>query len=131
MATPWFNEQRLERATRSRLARLGRQPVNSTRLRQWFDQVLATAGPDSASWLRGWARPVLAAATVLADAGEPMRTKAIVEAAIERGLWKPGKGKTPHATLYAAMTREIATKGDTARFRKADRGLFEAGGKEA
>ena len=66
MAIPWFNEQRLERATRSRLVRLGHRPVDSTRLRQWFDQVLATAGPDSASWLRQWARPALAAAAVLA-----------------------------------------------------------------
>ena len=35
----------------------------------------------------------------------------------------PG-GKTPHATLYAAMLREIANKGAKARFKKVDRGLF-------
>ena len=65
------------------------------------------------------------AAKVLADAGEPLRAKQIAERAIAAG-WKTN-GKTPEATLYAAMTREIAKKGDAARFRKADRGLFEAG----
>jgi hypothetical protein len=72
-----------------------------------------------------------AAATVLADAKTPMQAKAIVDAVVEQGLWKPGEGKTPHATLYAAMTREIAAKGKDARFRKVDRGQFEAakGGK--
>jgi len=68
-----------------------------------------------------------AAATVLADAKAPMQAKQIVEAVVERGLWKPGAGKTPHATLYAAMTREIAAKGKDARFRKVDRGQFAAG----
>jgi len=68
-----------------------------------------------------------AAATVLADAKAPMQAKAIVDAVVERGLWKPGAGRTPHATLYAAMTREIAAKGKDARFRKVDRGQFAAG----
>lgn len=72
-----------------------------------------------------------AAATVLAGAKEPMQAKQIVDAVVERGLWTPGAGKTPHATLYAAMTREIAAKGDAARFRKVKRGLFAAAGKGA
>ncbi len=63
------------------------------------------------------------AAKVLADAGEPLAAKAIAERAIAAG-WQTS-GKTPQATLYAAMLREIAKKGDTARFRKVDRGLFE------
>lgn len=67
-----------------------------------------------------------AAATVLADAKAPMQAKQIVERVVERGLWKPGAGKTPHATLYAAMTREIAAKGAASRFRKVDRGQFAA-----
>ena len=68
-----------------------------------------------------------AAATVIADSKTPMQAKQIVEAVVERGLWKPGAGKTPHATLYAAMTREITAKGDDARFRKVGRGQFTAG----
>ena len=67
-----------------------------------------------------------AAATVLAGAKTPMQAKAIVETVVKRSLWKPGAGKTPHATLYAAMTREIAAKGDASRFRKVDRGQFAA-----
>ncbi|RMF00952.1 MAG: restriction endonuclease, partial [Alphaproteobacteria bacterium] len=63
---------------------------------------------------------------VLASAKEPMQAKAIVEQVVERGLWKPGAGKTPHATLYAAMTREIKAKGAASRFRKVDRGQFAA-----
>jgi hypothetical protein len=43
-----------------------------------------------------------------------------------KGLWASPAGKTPHATLYSAILREIATKGNDARFRKTDRGLFAA-----
>ena len=38
----------------------------------------------------------------------------------------PG-GKTPEATLYAAIIREIAAKGTAARFKKHERGVFVAG----
>ncbi len=64
-----------------------------------------------------------AAAKVLADAGTPMRAREIVDAMLAKGLWTTG-GQTPHATIYAAMVREIAAKGDAARFKKVDRGLF-------
>jgi hypothetical protein len=64
-----------------------------------------------------------AAAKVLTDAGEPLGCKTIVERAIEKGYWKTG-GKTPSATVYAAIIREIAKKGDASRFAKADRGMF-------
>ena len=64
------------------------------------------------------------AAKVLAEAKEPLQAKAIAERAIAAG-WKTN-GKTPHATLYAAMIREIAKKGKDARFIKTDRGLFAA-----
>ncbi len=65
------------------------------------------------------------AAAVLNDAKAPMDCKAIVEKVLAKGLWQT-KGKTPAATLYAAIIREIATKGKDARFRKTDRGQFEA-----
>ncbi len=64
-----------------------------------------------------------AAAKVLADAGEPLNCKTILERAIEKGYWKTG-GKTPSATVYAAILREIQKKGDASRFAKADRGMF-------
>lgn len=68
-----------------------------------------------------------AAAQVLAASKEPMRAKDLIAAMAEQGLWSSPSGKTPEATLYAAMIREIAAKGTDARFRKVERGLFAAG----
>ena len=68
-----------------------------------------------------------AAAQVLAASKEPMRAKDLIAAMAEQGLWSSPNGKTPEATLYAAMIREIAAKGSEARFRKIERGLFAAG----
>ncbi len=72
-----------------------------------------------------------AAATVLQKAGEPMNAKAMIAAMAEQGLWTSPNGKTPHATLYAAILREINDKGGEARFRKSDRGMFEYAGGDA
>lgn len=66
-----------------------------------------------------------AAATVLKKAGKPMRSQEMIAAMTEAGLWSSPNGKTPHATLYSAILREIGTKGKEARFRKVDRGQFE------
>ncbi len=66
-----------------------------------------------------------AAAKVLAKAEKPMRAQELIAAMGEQGLWKSPAGKTPHATLYAAVLREIAARGTGSRFRKVDRGLFE------
>jgi len=62
------------------------------------------------------------AAKALGEAKEPLNARQIAEKAIELG-WQT-KGKTPHATLYAAIIREIAAKGKDARFRKTARGKF-------
>lgn len=66
------------------------------------------------------------AAEMLAKSKKPMTCKQIVEQAIAKGLWQT-KGRTPSATLYAAIIREIAAKGKDARFKKVDRGLFTCG----
>jgi hypothetical protein len=65
-----------------------------------------------------------AAVQVLGDTKEPMNTKQMVEQITERGLWSPGTGKTPHATLYSAILRELQKKGADARFTKIERGQF-------
>lgn len=65
-----------------------------------------------------------AAAQVLADAGEPLNAKEMVALMLGRKLWQTN-GKTPAATIYAAIIREIAVKGGGARFRKVARGKFE------
>ena len=66
------------------------------------------------------------AARVLVASKEPLAAKTIAERAIAAG-WKTS-GKTPHATLYAAILREINDKGRDARFRKTQRGKFEFAG---
>ena len=66
-----------------------------------------------------------AAVSILAQgSGDPMGCKDIVAEAVNRGLWAPRTGKTPASTLYAAILREIATKGDQSRFVKTERGRF-------
>jgi short subunit dehydrogenase-like uncharacterized protein len=56
-----------------------------------------------------------------------MRAVEMIDAMRARCLWTSPGGKTPAASLYAAIIREIAAKGEKARFKKADRGLFVAG----
>ena len=68
-----------------------------------------------------------AAAKVLADAKEPMNAKTMVETMLASGMWKTS-GKTPQATIYAAIIREIAAKKAESRFKKTDRGLFTTNG---
>jgi hypothetical protein len=68
-----------------------------------------------------------AAAQVLAASEVPMRAKEMIAAMEAKGLWTSPGGKTPEATLYAAIIREIAAKGNAARFKKHERGVFVAG----
>jgi HB1, ASXL, restriction endonuclease HTH domain len=65
-----------------------------------------------------------AAAKVLAETRTPMTCQELIGAMATKGYWTSPGGKTPAATLYSAMLREIATKGDQARFTKTGRGYF-------
>jgi len=65
-----------------------------------------------------------AAAAVLGVSDKPMRASEMIAAMSTQGLWRSPGGKTPEATLYAAITREISKQGPQARFRKVERGLF-------
>ena len=65
-----------------------------------------------------------AAVRVLREAGKPMHCGEIIEQALAKGYWQT-KGRTPHSTLYAAVIREMAAKGNASRFRKVERGKFE------
>ena len=67
-----------------------------------------------------------AAAQVLAVSKEPLNAKEMIEAMAAKSLWTSPGGKTPHATLYSAIIREIALKGKEARFVKTERGKFAA-----
>jgi hypothetical protein len=63
---------------------------------------------------------------VLSASKTPMNTKEMIEAMGAKGLWSSPGGKTPHATLYSAILREIRVKGKDARFTKTERGKFAA-----
>ncbi len=66
-----------------------------------------------------------AAIKVLGEATEPLTTKEMVEVMVAKNLWTSPGGKTPHATLYSAILRELQNKGDASRFVKTDRGHFQ------
>jgi hypothetical protein len=65
-----------------------------------------------------------AAAQVLHEAGQPLNCQELIAAMAAKGYWTSPGGKTPQATLYSALLREIKTKGDQARFQKTERGKF-------
>jgi hypothetical protein len=65
-----------------------------------------------------------AAAQVLSEAGQPMNCQEMIAAMAAKGYWQSPGGKTPQGTLYSALTRELKTKGDQARFQKTERGKF-------
>jgi hypothetical protein len=69
-----------------------------------------------------------AAAEVLAEAGTAMTCMEMITAMADRGYWASPGGKTPSATLYSAILRELQTKGEKARFRKTERGKFARAG---
>jgi hypothetical protein len=64
------------------------------------------------------------AAQILQEAGQPLNCQEMVKQMLEKGLWKTD-GKTPAATIYSAIIREIKEKGPQSRFRKTERGKFE------
>ncbi len=95
--------------------------------RQARNKDKAAASDDAAAKKPGKKQAISgleAAARVLQESDRPLNAKELVEAAEQKGYWKSPGGKTPHATLYAAIIREIAAKGENARFRRAERGRF-------
>ena len=67
-----------------------------------------------------------AAARVLQEYGAPMNCPDMIKTMAEKGYWTSPGGKTPAATLYSAILRELKAKGAEARFKKAERGKFTA-----
>jgi hypothetical protein len=53
-----------------------------------------------------------------------MNTRQLIEVMSQKGYWTSPGGKTPWATLYSAILREITNDGDAARFVKTERGKF-------
>ena len=65
-----------------------------------------------------------AAALVLRESDQPLSCPELIAQMTAKGYWSSPKGKTPSATLYAALTREVRRKGDAARFIKTGPGRF-------
>lgn len=116
-------------------AKKGGAPARTARGRRRAQPAATTAATKRPRDRKPPAKPVSlldAAAAVLREAGVPMHAKGIVGLVAAKRLWSPSRGgRTPHATLHAAMTREIARKGAESRFAKTGRGLFAASGKGA
>ena len=68
-----------------------------------------------------------AAAKVLGESKEPMNTKEMIETMASKKYWTSPGGKTPAATLYSAILRELG-KGKDSRFKKTERGKFALNG---
>ena len=65
-----------------------------------------------------------AAAKVLRESGQTLSCPELITAMAAKGYWQSPKGRTPAATLYSALLRELQTKGEQARFAKLGRGKF-------
>lgn len=85
----------------------------------------ATTAPTPAPAGKPERKPTLldAAVRVLREAGEPMSAKPMVERILAASWWST-QGKTPEATLYAAIIRDIGRTDGPSRFQKVDRGRF-------
>lgn len=69
-----------------------------------------------------------AAAKVLGEAGQPLTCQEMIAAMAQKGYWTSPGGRTPAATLYSALLREITTHGALSRFVKVARGKFGGSG---
>jgi hypothetical protein len=65
-----------------------------------------------------------AAARVLSEAKQPMSCPELIAAMAAQGYWTSPAGKTPAATLAAALQREIVVKREQARFQKTGPGRY-------
>jgi hypothetical protein len=69
-----------------------------------------------------------AAAKVLGETGQAMTCQEMITQMAAKGYWNSPKGRTPAATLYSAVLREVAAKVEEARFVKTERGKFARNG---
>jgi hypothetical protein len=67
-----------------------------------------------------------AAAKVLTETGKALTCQELIQGMAAKGYWISPTGKTPAATLYAAILKELKTKGTEARFQKTAPGKFAA-----
>jgi hypothetical protein len=101
-------------------------PKAATKTTKKPKSVPAKSPPAKPTGLKKKMSALDAAAQVLAENGGSMGTKELIEVMAARKLWESPNGKTPAATLYAAILRELTTKGAASRFRKTEPGQFAA-----
>ncbi len=77
---------------------------------------------------KGRSTALQAAAQVLAETQRPLTCKQLIEAMAEKGYWTSPAGKTPHATLYSSILRQITKRGKDAPFKKVQSGKFTLNG---
>ncbi len=131
-ATPNHEETEMAKA-KKKTTRKSAKTTKAKKAGKGAKQQAKAATPEAARKPAATAKPkrvsaIDAAAEVLRKRGEPMKARDLIAAMSDQGLWQSPNGKTPHATLYAAMLREISAKGAKARFKKVDRGLFAYAG---
>ena len=66
-----------------------------------------------------------AAVRVLEETKHAMTCSEMIEAMSAKRYWTSPGGKTPAATLYSAILRELNAKGKDSRFKKTERGKFK------
>jgi hypothetical protein len=87
-------------------------------------QPKSLATPDAAEKTAKKVSALDAAARVLGEKKEPMSCPELIQAMAAKGYWKSPGGKTPSATLYSALKREIVTKKAESRFQQSGPGKF-------
>ena len=121
---PSSNDEEFDMATKSKSSKKAKAPKASAAKADAAAKTKKAKAPKEAGEKKLSA--IDAAAQVLAASKEPMNAKEMIEAMAAKGLWTSPGGKTPHATLYSAIIREVATKGKESRFVKTERGKFAA-----
>ena len=66
-----------------------------------------------------------AAVRVLEETKQAMTCPEMIETMAAKSYWTSPGGKTPAATLYSAILRELKAKGKDSRFKKTERGKFK------
>ena len=100
----------------------GPRPARSMRSRAG-----ATDAPARAAKLSALEAAVL----LLGETGQAMNCQEMIAAMAAKGYWTSPGGKTPSATLYTSILKELTTKGKESRFVKVDRGHFALRGARA
>ena len=128
-------------ATKSRIKANGKK--GSKTLMPKADVTPQTEGPKPARSRRSRAgaaeapaRPAKlsaleAAVRLLGESGQAMNCQEMIAAMAAKGYWTSPGGKTPSATLYTSILKELTTKGKESRFVKVDRGRFALRGARA